>query len=380
MAFLKFILLFFSYILFFNCISYANFSTQEYIKVEILSNQKQITIASDDKYCFIYNNKKYSLSEGKIKIELKNNKAIIFNNSYSLPIEFISTKCFLVNNKIYRGNIIISSSSKGNNIINKLKIEDYLKGVLPKEVNSSWNQETLKAQAVISRTYALKNIGKHSKENFDVCSSICCQVYGGASCEAISCNKAIYDTCAQVLFYKDDIAQTFFHASCGGHTENPKYVWQCKIDTPPYLKGRKDPYCKKSPHQKWTITLEENFIREKLIKAGHKVGKIKKISTSGKTPGEATEKIIIKHSKGKLKINSYTFRLAIDSFKIKSTAIFNIKNKNKKFIFEGKGWGHKVGLCQWGAKVMGEQKISYKKILEFYYPKTNIKKINYVNK
>ena len=380
MAFLKFILLFFSYILFFNCISYASFSTQEYIKVGILSNQKQITIASDDKYCFIYNNKKYSLSEGKIKIELKNNKAIIFNNSYSLPIEFVSTKCFLVNNKIYRGNIIISSSSKGNNIINKLKIEDYLKGILPKEVNPSWNQETLKAQAVVSRTYALKNIGKHSKENFDVCSSVCCQVYGGASCEAISCNKAIYDTCAQVLFYKDDIAQTFFHASCGGHTENPKYVWQCKIDTPPYLKGIKDPYCKKSPHQKWTITLEENFIREKLIKAGHKVGKIKKISTSGKTPGEATEKIIIKHSKGKLKINSYTFRLAIDSFKIKSTEIFNIKNKNKIFIFEGKGWGHKVGLCQWGAKVMGEKKISYKKILEFYYPKTNIKKISYVNK
>lgn len=380
MNFLKFSLLIICCVLFFNCISYASISKQEYIKVGILYNQKQITIASDDKYYFIYNNQKYSLSEGKIEIEIKNNKAIIFDDSYRLPIEFVSTKCFLVNNKIYRGNIIISSSSKGNIIINKLKLEDYLKGILPKEANASWNQETLKAQAVISRTYALKNIGRHSKEGFDVCSSVHCQVYGGASYEAEKCNQAIYDTSGQVLFYKDNLAQTFFHACCGGHTEDPKYVWQWETDTPPYLKGKKDSYCKNSPHQNWTTTLEEKFIREKLIKAGYKVGNIKKISASGKTPGEAAKQIIIKHSKGKLKLNSYTFRLAIDAFKIKSTEISDIKYKNKKFIFKGKGWGHKIGLCQWGAKVMGDKKISYKKILEFYYPKTNIGKINYVNK
>lgn len=376
MNFFKFKLLIIICILFFNYISYANVSKQEYIKVGILSNQKQITLASDKKYYFIYNNQKYSLSEGKIKIEIRNNKAIILNNAYNLPIEFISTKCFLVNNKIYRGNIIINAS----NIINKIKIEDYLKGILPKEANASWNQETLKAQAVISRTYALKNIGRHSKEGFDICSSVHCQVYGGASCEAKSCNQAIHDTYGLVLFYKDSLAQTLFHASCGGHTEDPKYVWQWKIDTPPYLKGKKDSYCKNSPHQNWKITLEEKFIREKLIQAGYKIGKIKKISTSGKTPGKAVEEITIKHSKGKLKLNSYTFRLAVDSFKIKSTQISSIKCKNKKFTFKGKGWGHKVGLCQWGAKVMGDKKISYKKILEFYYPKTSIRKINYDNK
>ncbi len=379
MNFFKNILFIICFVLFCNCFAYSGVSKQEYIKVGILSNQERITIAGDEKYFFICNNKKYSLSEGKINIEIKNNTAIIFNKVYRLPIEFVSTKCLLVNNKIYRGNIIISASSKGNNIINKLKLEDYLKGVLPKEVNSSWNQETLKAQAVISRTYVLKNIGKHSKENFDVCSGVHCQVYGGASCEAQSCNKAIHDTYGQVLFYKGDLAQTLFHASCGGHTENPKYVWQWKTDTPPYLKGRKDSYCKNSPHHNWTTTLEESYIRNKLIDAGYKIGKIKKISTSGKTSGKAAEKIKIKHSKGKLKLNAYTFRLAIDSFKIRSTQISSIKKKGNKFIFKGKGWGHKVGLCQWGAKIMGDKKMSYKKILDFYYPKTVIRKIDYVN-
>nr|MCR4662482.1 SpoIID/LytB domain-containing protein [Endomicrobiaceae bacterium] len=334
-------------------------------------------IGSDKKYYFVCNNKEYSLSEGKIKIELTNNKAIILNKSYSLPVKFIPSGYFLVNNKIYRINIIINCSKTGTNIINELKIEDYLKGILPKEASSSWNSEALKAQAVISRTYALKNIGKHSKDGFDICSQVHCQVYGGASCETKNCNKAVLDTKGEVVFYDNDLAQTFFHSSCGGHTENPKYVWQWKTDTPKYLKGVKDNYCKKNPHQTWKTTIPETTIREKLIKAGYKIGKIKKISTSGTTTAKAAKEIIVKHSKGTLKLNSYTFRCTISPDKIKSTSIKSIKFKNKNFTFEGKGWGHKVGLCQWGAKAMGDKNISYKKILKFYYPGTTIRKIDY---
>ena len=159
------VLLFFTFL---NSNIFAAKEYKEYIKVGILSNQKELTVASDKKYHFIHNNKKYSLSEGKIKIELKNNKAVILNKSYTLPIKFVPTTYIVVNNKIYRGNIIIDHCKTGNNIINELKMEDYLKGILPKEANSSWNSETLKAQAVISRTYALKNIGKHLKEGFDI--------------------------------------------------------------------------------------------------------------------------------------------------------------------------------------------------------------------
>lgn len=360
-------------------ISFANIHVKEYIKVGILSNQKSLTIGSDKKYYFVSNNKKYHVSKGKIKIELKNNKAKISNKVFSLPIKFVSQKCFLVNDKIYRNNIIINSCSEGNNIINELKIEDYLKGILPKEADSSWNQETLKAQAIISRSYALKNIGKHSKEGYDVCSKVHCQVYGGASCETENCNKAIYDTTGKVVTYENKIAQTLFHASCGGYTEDPKYVWQWKIKTPEYLKGLKDSYCKNSPHQNWEVSLSEKGIREKLIKSGYEIGKIKKISTSGITTGKAAKQIIIRHSKGTLKLNSYTFRCSVSPDKIKSTLITSIKYKNKNFIFKGKGWGHKVGLCQWGAKVMGDKGFSYDKILKFYYPKTEITEVDYDN-
>lgn len=379
MKFFRFFFLINLFILISYNISFANIHVKEYIKVGILSNQESLTIGSDKKYYFISNNKKYHVSKGKIKIELKNNKAKISNKVFPLPIKFVSQKCFLVNDKIYRNNIIINSCSKGNNIINELKIEDYLKGILPKEANSSWNQETLKAQAIISRSYALKNIGKHSKEGYDVCSKVHCQVYGGASCETKNCNKAIYDTTGKVVTYENKIAQTLFHASCGGHTEDPKYVWQWNTKTPEYLKGQKDSYCKNSPHQNWKVSLSEKEIREKLIKSGYKVGKIKKISTSGITAGKAAKQIIIRHSKGKLKLNSYIFRCSINPDKIKSTLITSIKYRNKNFIFTGKGWGHKVGLCQWGAKVMGDKGFSYDKILKFYYPKTEITEVVYDN-
>ncbi len=372
--FIVFILFFFSFVNLFAK------EYNEYVKVGILTNQKDLTLAGDTKYYFTSNNKKYYLSAGKIRIQIKKNEAIILNKSYKLPIKFVSSKGFMVNNKIYRGNIIITSSSEGNNIINELKMEDYLKGILPREASASWNQETLKAQAVISRTYALKNMGRHAKQGFDVCSQVHCQVYGGASCETKNCNKAVYDTKQEVVLYNNEPAQTFFHSSCAGHTEDPQFVWQWNSETPEYLKGVKDPYCKDNPHQNWTTTIPETTIREKLIKAGYKVGKIKKISASGTTTAKAAKEIIIKHSKGTTKLNSYKFRCAVSADKIKSTLITNITFKNKSFTFEGKGWGHKVGLCQWGAKAMGDKGFTYKEILEFYYPKTKVGKIKYATK
>ncbi|MBQ3834875.1 MAG: SpoIID/LytB domain-containing protein [Elusimicrobia bacterium] len=362
----------------FICTNVFAISVKEYIKVGILSGNKPITIGCDQKYYFVSGDKQVVLSAGKVTVNPETNTAVIADKRYKLPIKFISSKnCLLVNDKIYRGNIIVNCAGNKINIINELKFEDYLKGILPKEASSSWNTEALKTQAVISRTYAAKNVGKHAKDGFDVCSTVHCQVYGGASCENKKCNLAVHDTKGEVVLYKGELAQTLFHAACGGHTDDPKYVWGWKQETPSYLKGRKDKYCKNNPHSSWTTEVDESFIRQKLIAAGYKVGTVKKISYSGKTTGKAAKIVTISSSKGKLKLNAYTFRLAVDPFKIKSTMFTSIKCKNKKFIFSGKGWGHKVGLCQWGAKAMGDKKLSYKKILDYYYPGTNIGKINY---
>ena len=367
-------------ILFFINVAYAKIDAPKIINAGIFLDVTDAVIACDKTYNIRTKEKNLELSAGKVDIKLKNGKVKIKNKVYSLPLKITNPSFIVVNKKIYRGNIIVRLSQKGKlNIINEVDIEDYLKGILPKEANSAWPIEALKTQAVISRSYVLKNFKKHSKDGFDVCSTIHCQVYGGASAETKTCNEAVVKTFGEVVVYDNKIAQTLFHSSCGGHTEDPKYVWEWTTKTPKYLEGLKDKYCKDNPNQDWTSTLKEQTIREKLIKAGYKIGKIKSISTSGKTPGLAKEHIVIKHAKGTLKLNSYKFRTSVDPWLIKSTMINSIKKDGNSFIFKGNGWGHKVGLCQWGSKFMADKGFSYKQILQFYYPSTSIEKVNYAN-
>jgi len=358
--------------------AFADLKVKENVTVGILFDIESLNIASDKKYSIKNSEKTLNLSEGNINLRILGDKIIVGKYNLKLPVKITSDSYIIVNKVIYRGNILIRLSKNGKlNIINVLNIEDYLKGVLPKEVSASWDIEALKAQAVISRSYAVKNLNRHITENFNMCSSVHCQVYGGASAENEKCNKAIADTHGQVLMFDNEIAQTVFHASCGGYTEDPKYVWDWKNATPDYLKGRKDKYCSDSPHNEWTCTLSEKIIRKKLLSSGYKIGSIKKITLSGNTGGHAKEFVIITHKDGKLKLKTYKFRLAVDSGLIKSAMIKNIKRKGTDFIFSGRGWGHRVGLCQCGAKVMAEKGLSYKKILQYYYPKTKIKNIEY---
>ena len=362
----------------FTNILYAKIIVPDTIKVGIILDTSEVIVACDKKYNIKTKEKNLELSAGKVDIKLKSGKVKIKNKVYSLPLKITSSSFIVVNKKIYRGNIIVCLSQKGKlNIVNEVDIEDYLKGILPKEANSAWPIEALKTQAVISRSYVLKNLKKHSKDGFDVCSTIHCQVYGGASAETKNCNQAVVETFAEVVVYDNKIAQTLFHSSCGGHTEDPKYVWNWTTKTPPYLKGLKDKYCKDNPNQNWTCTIKENIIREKLTKAGYKIGKIKDITTHGKTVGLAKEQVVIKHAKGTLKLNSYKFRTTVDPWLIKSTMINSIKKQKDSFVFTGNGWGHKVGLCQWGSKFMADKGFSYKQILQFYYPSTSIEKVNY---
>jgi stage II sporulation protein D len=301
-------------------------------------------------------------------------------NKITLPALITPVKgVIFADKKPYRGYLYIVKSAKGINVINVLPVEDYLRGVVPKESSPSWPMESLKAQAVISRTYTLANLNKHKNEGFDLCSQTHCQVYGGAASEYLASNKAVIETKCEVLAYDGKLAQTVFHANCGGHTEDPKYVWNWTSQTPPYLKGVKCGYCKEAPHSAWESAIDENYIRNKL--SSYRVGKIKSIKIKGETPAGSAVDIEILHSNGNLTFNAYKFRLTVDPWQIKSTAFESIEKsiekKRTEFIFKGKGWGHKVGLCQWGAKGMADIGKKYKQILSFYYPKTETVKINY---
>ncbi|MEI8218139.1 MAG: SpoIID/LytB domain-containing protein [Elusimicrobiota bacterium] len=329
----------------------------------------------------------YELAEGTqaglpagddILVKLLDDGRIAFGDiSYRSPVRIAAAgndDLIRINGKRFHDTINIMAQNGHLTAVNELRLEDYLCGILPVEADPNWAPESLKVQAVASRTYVLRNMRRHEKDGFDVCDTMHCQVYGGVDCEDVRSNNAVAGTRNEVLMYQGQLAQTLFHASCGGCTENPNNVWSWDAEAPPYLRGRRDKYCRNSPHQDWKNLVKEDIMRKNLTKAGYVVGTIQSIKIEGTDSSGRAKKLKIKHKNGVLEMKAASFRLAVDPWIIRSTMFKKIVKKDAGFLFSGYGWGHGVGMCQWGAKVMAERGKDYKEILKYYYPGTTIEK------
>ncbi len=247
--------------------------------------------------------------------------------------------------------------------VNFLPLEDYLKGVIKGEISPSWPIETIKAQVVACRSYALYSISPDKL--YDLTSGINDMVYGGVYFEDKKINKAISETYREVLVRKGKIVPGFFSACCGGHTEWASYVWK---KAPKYFYGVKCQYCKDSPYYHWRLRISKYSLSKHLG-----IKNIKDIKITSFTPsGRAKEIKVIGKDEDKI-YDGNVFRKKIGYSLIHST-FFKVRVGLFFVTFSGKGWGHGVGLCQWGAKKMGEKGYSYKEILNFYYPFAKVKK------
>ncbi|MBN1823558.1 MAG: SpoIID/LytB domain-containing protein [Endomicrobiales bacterium] len=370
----------FCLLLFLTVLANAQRIRESIIKVGILTGVTSFNISCDKEY-YVYElavGKKRNIEPGNDYLARYSEGVVTLNGLRLKPPFRVIPKhdgSFIrVNGRRYRDNIIVIKAGAKLNVINELGIEDYIYGILPREVNPSWPLESLKAQAVVSRTYALRNLRRHEKDGFDVCNKTHCQVYGGVESEDARSNKAVDKTRGEVLVYKGELAQALFHASCGGHTEDPKYVWTWTSDVPPYLRGRKDRYCCDSPHEHWENKIEASLIKSRLNKAGYPVGNLRSISFFGNDGSGRPKTLKIRHSRGTLNILPAKFRMAVDPWLVKSAMITSVKESGGSFVFKGKGWGHGVGMCQWGAKAMSERGKDYKDILGFYYPGTKVER------
>lgn len=287
-----------------------------------------------------------------------------------------SSKQFLrANGKRYRDTLLIKQVSKDSvTVINELGLEGYLYGILPMEVSPNWPMESLKAQAVVSRTFAVNNLSRHDSEGFDLCSKVHCQVYGGIDIENEQTNQAVDETQNEVLVFENKLANTVFFSNCGGRTEDPRNAWETNVPVP-YLKPTRCRYCKKNLHYRWEITLSQEEIANVLNKKGYSVQlPIHSIRDYKHGQSGRSKYIQIKYLKEKLVLRASHFRMAVGPEKIRSTLFSQIRKCKGKFYFKGRGWGHGVGLCQEGAKGLAEKGANYKKILKYYYAKTHLEK------
>lgn len=261
--------------------------------------------------------------------------------------------------------------------VNTLSIEDYISSVVGSEMNFK-NLEALKVQSVISRTFAYWNLIKPLHEKYDLTDHTLSQVYLGEIIDKPWYRIATKSTENEIITYSDKVTLSVFSSTCGGHTSNNSDVWSGK--QLPYLKAISDQNaCENSPHFRWSFLIKKNEL-SKIIKNNWNIN-FSAIELE-KTVSGRVKIVRIKSNKDRFKeISGNEFRLAIIKSKgpksLKST-FFDISLKSDEgFIFEGKGLGHGVGLCQWGALGLAENGWNYRDIIYFYYGGTRLKNVYY---
>jgi stage II sporulation protein D len=248
--------------------------------------------------------------------------------------------------------------------INHLDIEDYISGVLYHEVSHWWPMEAIKAQAIAARTFAVYRSLESKGKDYDLTSDVYSQMYGGKTSEKFRTNRAVDETAGIVLIYKKEVLPTYYHATCGGHTEDASVLWDTKMRP---LKGRPCSYCKESPHYTWRGRLQLNLLEEKLQSGGYKIRGIRGLRVLSRDRSGRAENVAVVDSLGTEKIPAHKFRLVVGPNIIRSTN-FKVKIVDGTAIFDGKGWGHGVGMCQWGAYFMARRGLKAIDLLRFYYP------------
>jgi stage II sporulation protein D len=434
------------------------------IKVGLAVNRSNLKISSTSSYLLTDSKGKTLPIKGTLTLSGNGATGItkINGKSFHLPLT-LSTKGLLIFDKRkYRGKMQIIRGRTGLTLINTLGVEDYLRGVLKMEVNPSWPMESLKTQAIISRTYAYRHFGRHGKEGFDVCALPHCQVYRGVNAEDKTLDRAIRETAGLVVTYNGKLALTPFHSDSGGATADVQTVWGGNV---PYLNAKKEPRNYVSPYSSWKVSLDLSRIQSALKRKGISLGTVTGIDIEKQDPFGRVNSIRITGTSGSKVITGHSFRMMIGSKTIKSTMFqiptsignsgsaktgikesfnstspaprlsfvdegssklsleeerlitvltkqgfftadqmidmlvhpekrksylvkalnrkpvktlpavnINKKSNNSHITLVGKGWGHGVGLSQWGAKSLAESGWTTRKIISHYYPGTRITK------
>lgn len=367
-----FLVIFYCELLPVNCFA----ESAKFIRVAIAQDVKSLNLSVKGFYRLIDSDSRRVLSKGKYLravLSADSNGFMVSGVKYGaakLFIEADDPESISISGRKYRGNIELVRGKNGRLIaVNYINLEDYVKGILFHEVSHYWPQDALKTQAVACRAYAVYQISQNAGKDFDVTNDVYSQVYGGKTSERSRTNYAVDQTEGQVLVYKGKIFPAYFHATCAGHTQDAAALWDIGLAP---LRGVVCNFCKESPHFSWHQAVALSRIKEALLKAGYEgCGAIENVSIIKMDPSGRVKDLSINTNKSNIKISGKDFRAIVGPDIIRSLN-FKVSIIGETADFNGSGWGHGVGLCQWGAYFMAKEGYDYKRILEYYYPGSEI--------
>ncbi|HUH63700.1 MAG TPA: SpoIID/LytB domain-containing protein [Terracidiphilus sp.] len=255
-----------------------------------------------------------------------------------------------------------------------LPMEEYVAGVLAGETGNFKSEEALKAMAVAVRTFALHFGSRHALEGFEFCDTTHCQDLRLSGIDA-RLRKIAEATAGEVLWYDGEPAATYYHANCGGTTEDGRYILGNDEARAPYLTQHSDHYCVRHSGAEWRSEVSKRELQRALADDGVVIpGSLRSVSVLHRTSSGRVEVVRVVGS-ASVSVSGIAFRSAVGRHigweRLKSNW-YDVSDRGDHVVFHGRGLGHGVGLCQIGAEVMGQEGRSYRQILSYYYPGTRL--------
>ena len=311
------------------------------------------------------------------------------------PADFV-----LVNGKRYRGEVVLHVRADGLLVTNRLHIEDYLRGVVPLEIGKrvSGEEAAVAAQAVAARSYTYVRLTSGASRPYDVVATVQDQVYGGADAETAIADGAVWATRGLVLTYEGRMVNAPYHSTCGGSTAEVSEVWYRSRDEP-YLRRVSDRigdsdryYCDPSPRFRWSKTLErstlatalDRYLAQYVQVRGNRVGAVRALEIDSRTPSGRVRALAVRTDGGRylLRGNDVRFVLRVPNGEILNSTYFSVRTERDgqgrvaRATFEGGGYGHGIGMCQWGAIGRARAGQDFRTILSTYYTGTSIASVD----
>ena len=274
---------------------------------------------------------------------------------------------FAWNGRTYRGFFEVVALPDGRSgLVNTLPLDAYLYGVVSKEVSPSWAPGAQQAQAIVARTYALGKL--RPDRPYDVVPSESDQVYGGIEGEAVEGRAAVDATAGIVLTYAGTPAHVAYSSCCGGRTADAGDVWATPYA---YLTSVADPYCPGTPNFEWQAVLPLEAVRKAFGGQLGGIGPLRSVAVDTADPAQRPRGIAFVGATATVETTTAQFRTSLGPGVVRSTFGRQASLGGGNVTVAGTGRGHGVGLCQWGARVMGERGASADEIVAFYFPGTS---------
>jgi stage II sporulation protein D len=337
------------------------------VRVLLGAPQKEISVAGESIRAWSFEGSLLAEESGRVGLSARGGRiGWGREKTFSSPIDIASPSGLRFGGKQLVRRIRVSASKGRLAAVAVVSLEEYVAAVVSRESPPSFRPEALSALAVAVRTYALKSMEKPREPTHDVVAGVEDQVFEGMDNVAGIFRRASESTRGEVLSDRGELALAVFHSTCGGRTENAKDAWGNDL---PYLRSIACDDCLDSPARRWDYRMTAKEGKRVALSLGVRADGGLRLAISDRSSSGRASRIRISSGKVSREVSAAAFRRAVGYARVKSL-MMEIVPVGNGWVFAGKGYGHGVGMCQWGANGMAKDGKTHREILARYYPDT----------